>query len=277
MLNTSGGVFMSDSNKPVDPKDLKKLKTRGKGAGKDYEPFIYIHELSSQGESCRSNSATVGRVHHLLSRLELSAFLSFDYSSKTIDIREQYPIPISDSLEICRQLGIKHPQVSGKLKVVTTDFLFDFNNQKQLALSVKYIDELADPRVMDKLQIEKSYWENRHADWKLFTEKQVEPGLKENLEWIHPVLVHDSQERSNQELLIIVDRLLKYRNTKVSSLCAQFDDSYQVEPGFHIEAFRLAVARKLVIVQLEQSFYQWNTNELTINTLFSEPRGNYVS
>ena len=25
---------MSDSNKPVDPKDLKKLKTRGKGAGK---------------------------------------------------------------------------------------------------------------------------------------------------------------------------------------------------------------------------------------------------
>ena len=78
---------------------------------------------------------------------------------KTIDIREQYPIPISDSLEICRQLGIKHPQVSGKLKVVTTDFLFDFNSQKQLALSVKYIDELADPRVMDKLQIEKSYWE----------------------------------------------------------------------------------------------------------------------
>jgi hypothetical protein len=78
---------------------------------------------------------------------------------KTIDIREQYPIPISDSLEICRQLGIKHPQVSGKLKVVTTDFLFDFHSQKQLALSVKYIDELADPRVMDKLQIEKSYWE----------------------------------------------------------------------------------------------------------------------
>ncbi|MBF4353654.1 TnsA endonuclease N-terminal domain-containing protein, partial [Vibrio anguillarum] len=128
---------MPDSNKPVHPADLKKLKTRGKGVGKDYEPFIYIHELSSLGESCRSNSATVGRVHHLLSRLELAAFLSFDYSSNTIDIREQFPIPIEDTLDICRQLGIKHPQVSGKLKVVTTDFLFDFKKQKQLALTVK--------------------------------------------------------------------------------------------------------------------------------------------
>ncbi|MBF4323748.1 TnsA endonuclease N-terminal domain-containing protein, partial [Vibrio anguillarum] len=128
----------------------------------------------------------------LLSRLELAAFLSFDYSSNTIDIREQFPIPIEDTLDICRQLGIKHPQVSGKLKVVTTDFLFDFKKQKQLALTVKYVDELADPRVIDKLQIEKAYWENKGADWRIFTERQVEPGLKENLQWIHPALVNDS-------------------------------------------------------------------------------------
>ncbi|MBF4270175.1 heteromeric transposase endonuclease subunit TnsA, partial [Vibrio anguillarum] len=90
-------------------------------------------------------------------RLELAAFLSFDYSSNTIDIREQFPIPIEDTLEICRQLGIKHPQISGKLKVVTTDFLLDFKKQKQLALTVKYAEELAIPRVIDKLQIEKAY------------------------------------------------------------------------------------------------------------------------
>ncbi|PNI00028.1 TnsA endonuclease N-terminal domain-containing protein [Vibrio diazotrophicus] len=255
---------MPDSNKPVHPADLKKLKTRGKGVRKDYEPFIYIHELSSLGESCRSNSATVGRVHHLLSRLELAAFLSFDYSSNIIDIREQFPIPIEDSLDICRQLGIKHPQISGKLKVVTTDLLFDFKKQKQLALAVKYVDELADPRVIDKLQIEKAHWENKGANWRIFTERQVEPGLKENLQWIHPALVNDSGERSNQELLSIMERLLTHQNVKVGGLCAQLDDSYQVEPGFHIEAFRLAIARKIVLAPLGQSFYHWTTSELAI-------------
>jgi len=44
----------------------KRLKTRGKGVGKAYEPFIKVHELSSQGESVRIRSASVGRVHHLL-------------------------------------------------------------------------------------------------------------------------------------------------------------------------------------------------------------------
>ncbi|MBF4237818.1 TnsA endonuclease N-terminal domain-containing protein, partial [Vibrio anguillarum] len=101
-----------------------------------------------------------------------------------------------DTLEICRQLGIKHPQISGKLKVVTTDFLLDFKKQKQLALTVKYAEELAIPRVIDKLQIEKAYWDNKGADWRIFTERQVEPALKENLQWLHPALVNDSGERS---------------------------------------------------------------------------------
>jgi hypothetical protein len=39
---------MSDLNKPVHSTDLKKLKVRGKGVGKEYEPFIFIHEISSQ-------------------------------------------------------------------------------------------------------------------------------------------------------------------------------------------------------------------------------------
>nr|ELR5224652.1 hypothetical protein [Providencia rettgeri] len=36
---------MLDSEKPVDPQDEKKLKTRGIGSGEDYEPFIKVHEI----------------------------------------------------------------------------------------------------------------------------------------------------------------------------------------------------------------------------------------
>ncbi|WP_197703562.1 hypothetical protein [Marinobacter sp. LV10R510-11A] len=79
---------MADTNKPIDPKHERLLKTRGRGGGKDYEPFIKVHEFSSQGENVRIRSASVGRVHHLLSGIELFAFLVFDQFEKTNDIRE---------------------------------------------------------------------------------------------------------------------------------------------------------------------------------------------
>ena len=100
---------MTDTDKPINPKHEKLLKTRGRGRGKDYEPFIKVHEISSSGESVRIRSASVGRVHHLLSRIELLAFLVFDQFEQTIDIREQYPLPINDTLDICSRLGIRHP------------------------------------------------------------------------------------------------------------------------------------------------------------------------
>ena len=100
-----GAFLMNDANKPIDRKHEKLLKTRGQGTGKDYEPFIKVHEISSSGESVRIR----GRVHHLLSGIELLAFLVFDQFEQMIDIREQYPLPINDTLDICSRLGIRHP------------------------------------------------------------------------------------------------------------------------------------------------------------------------
>jgi hypothetical protein len=92
---------MYDSEKSLDPKDEKRLKTRGIGSGRKYEPFIKVHEISSKGESYRIFGRNSSRPHHLLSRLELSAFLIFDRYHLTVDIKEQYPLPIVDTLSIC--------------------------------------------------------------------------------------------------------------------------------------------------------------------------------
>ncbi len=114
---------MSDSNKPLNKQAKLWLKQkRGQGSGKNYIPFIQVGDFSSSGESVRVRSSTVGRVHHIHSGIELSAFLIFDRSSKIIDIREQFPIPLTDSLSICEQLGITHPQNRGELSIVTSRY-----------------------------------------------------------------------------------------------------------------------------------------------------------
>ncbi|WP_151704772.1 TnsA endonuclease N-terminal domain-containing protein [Nitrincola alkalilacustris] len=258
---------MSDTNKPIDPKHKKLLLSRGKGYGRDYEPFIKVHELSSQGESVRIRSATVGRVHHLLSGIELLAFLIFDQHEQTIDIREQFPIAVENTLDICSQLGIRHPQVRGKLTVVTTDLLIDFSGGSKLAIAVKSSSELTKPRVIEKLQIEKFYWESRNTEWKIFTEREVSDGLRENLLWIQPYLSEENglhHQISMDDVQGLLNRISEYPNIKVTRLCAMLDDKYGVEPGYHLTTFRYALANRFVCAQMNKPFHSWTLEDLVI-------------
>lgn len=258
---------MTDTNKRIDPSHEKRLKARGKGVGKAYEPFIKVHEVSSQGESVRIRSASVGRVHHLLSGIELFAFLVFDQFEKTIDIREQYPLPIEDSLDICARLGIRHPQIRGLLNVVSTDLLIDLSSGKQLAIAVKPSSELAKPRVIDKLQIEKSFWEARGVEWRIFTEREITDGMRENLLWIQPYLnpdMTDHQELSVAEVRDLLHRLETHPRTKTTRLCAKLDDQYGLEPGFHLSTLRHAVAFRFIRVPLNKAFHSWTYGDLTL-------------
>lgn len=72
-----------------------------------------MQDVPSDGRSHRVYSHKTGRVHHLLSDLELAAFLTFDWQPQTIDIREQFPIRRDESREIAEHSEIKHPNVRG--------------------------------------------------------------------------------------------------------------------------------------------------------------------
>jgi hypothetical protein len=258
---------MTDADKPLDPKHEKLLKTRGLGSGKDYEPFIKVHELSSSGESVRIRSASVGRIHHLLSGIELLAFLVFDQFEQTTDIREQYPLPTGDTLDICARLGIRHPQMHGALTVVSTDLLVDFSSGHRLAIAVKSSSELSKLRVMEKLQIEKTYWETRDVEWKICTEREVTDGMRENLLWIQPYLSPDMaahQEVDYSDVQDLFHRLQSHPRTKITRLCAKLDDQYKVDRGFHLSIFRYAVAHRFIKAPLNNAFHSWKFGDLSL-------------
>lgn len=271
---------MSDSKLPLNKKDQKRLKEkRGSGTGIDYNPFIHIQELSSSGESIRVKSATVGRLHHLLSGIEFSAFLLFDWSNDVLDIREQYPIPLQDSLAICRQLGIRHPQVKGELTIVTTDFLLN-KKDNVAAFAVKQTTELNNLRTLEKLQIEKTFCEYNHIEWKMFTEKEISHGFKENLKWIKPFLDADTASLYNispQDVYTLINRISVAPNNLVTRLCAQLDDNYQLPPSYHIEVFRFAIAHKYISSSFETPFHNWSVSDLTMNISSADGEINHVS
>ncbi len=257
---------MYDSKRSLDPKDEKRLKTRGIGSGCKYEPFIKVHEISSRGESYRIFGRNSSRPHHLLSRLELSAFLIFDRYYLTVDIKEQYPLPIVDTLSICERLGIKHPQISGKLKVVTTDLVIELKNRNSLAVAVKYAEDLNDMRTVEKLQIEKVFWEQQGYQWKLFTEQEITAAIKENLEWLHAANQNPNDlytELSVTDIQLVYQRFSGAKK-RLSTVCSVLDDEYSCEPGFHIGVTRKAIAANLIDVPLHKVFRQWSCSDLSL-------------
>jgi hypothetical protein len=170
--------YSKDVIELLEPAIVKRLvkEKRGQGFGKNYKPFLTVRDVPSKGRVHRRPALTHGRIVHLLSDLELSAFLLFDWHLSVIDIREQFPLDPEKTLKISTRLGIKHPAVRGVNQVMTTDFLIDTMQDGKvvpIAISVKYRQELEDERVIEKQELERRYWEGEGIDWFLFTENEV--------------------------------------------------------------------------------------------------------
>lgn len=73
---------------------------RGGGHGSDYKPWLTVRDLPSEGRSHRVFGHNSQRTHHLLSDLELAVFLLLEWNISTVDIREQFPLRLEDTVVV---------------------------------------------------------------------------------------------------------------------------------------------------------------------------------
>ncbi|VTX55949.1 Transposon Tn7 transposition protein TnsA [Acinetobacter ursingii] len=83
---------------------------RGQGFGNNYKPWLTIRDVSSEGRSHRVFGHKSQRTYHLLSDLELAAFLLLEWNPSTTDIREQYPLDLDQTIGIAEEARIPHPK-----------------------------------------------------------------------------------------------------------------------------------------------------------------------
>ena len=155
---------------------VQKRYAEGRGSGElaDYKPFIDHHDVSSLGLASRVPSVKTGRIHHFLSNVETDAFRELVRMPQVLDIREQYPLDREDTRRIAAEMGVPHPVYRpGVDMVMTTDLLVivaSGGEQVRFARAGKTIADLADPRTMEKLEIERRYWTSRGVHWSLVTD-----------------------------------------------------------------------------------------------------------
>ena len=235
----------------------KRFKSgRGMGRRSEYQPWIQIQEISSDGTSYRALSHRSGRVVHLLSKLEFLAFSLFDWDESIYDIREQYPIDLETTLEVAIKAGIKHPQKGDKYHVFTIDLLLDFDEleSNQTAIQVKYIKDLMDKNVIAKLEVERRSCLAKGMEWKLITELDIPHVQQVNIDWILGGKdLHIAESISIQVYDLWVE-LQKSLNTKLTKACADYDKRHGRPIGEALKLVRNAFSYRILTFDIKMPY-----------------------
>lgn len=242
---------------------------RGSGEGINYKPWLEIKDVPSKGLSNRPKGWKTQREHQLLSNLELYAFFIFEWSDSIIDIREQYPLDRNVTIELAENSGIKHPVYRGKNvknneetgeevpEVMTTDFLVTVKSEegiKYVALAVKPSLDLEDKRTVEKLEIERLFWETKNIEWGIITEKEYDDNFTYNMDWFHPCRELPF-EFSKEETMRLIDelRLMLFRSdARLFDVFNQFDYDFNLPKGSALALFRHAIATKQINANMFQ-------------------------
>lgn len=152
----------------------------GQGVREDYVPWIKVRAFASRGTSHIVPGVKVHRAHHLLSNAEYHYHVILEHDRSIIDIREQFPLlPATETQAVATSLNVRPPVYPGTSVslVLTTDFLItqvDSSGKERLvARSMKYASEIEDAskaeqdRLLEKLEIERTFWARRNIEWKL--------------------------------------------------------------------------------------------------------------
>jgi hypothetical protein len=255
---------MAKRSRSIDSQKVEKLLKdgRGDGRGPDYQPWLRIQDVPSQGLASRIKGWKTGREHHLMSNLETSYLLVLDWSLLVTDIREQFPLlPLQETQEIAEQCGFTHPTDPQTRQpiVMTTDFLVTLKlNEREIeqARAVKPAAELQSQRTLEKLEIERRYWERRDVDWGIVTEQEIPKVLVENVKWLRSCYyVEDLAPLNLVDITRIATVLAsqivqsKIPLTKITNAC---DDQLGLTLGTNLSVVRYLIANRRWHVDMNQ-------------------------
>lgn len=258
----NGGILVSKRNTNWNEDKLNRWikEGRGQGEGKDYKPWINVTDFPSQGRCARVKGIKTGRIHHFLSDIQREYFylLEFDEANIIYDIRESYPLlDFYDVVQDTQDLNTKYfkDKTTGFPYILTTTFLITIKSPnggiEYVARSVKAASELERKTTLEKLEMERRYWEVKSIDWSIITEKDINSVKVKNIEWVlSSIHVISDMGLSEQEIIefgaALQLRLYSNKNSSIRSITTGLEADYALDEGLGLFLFRYLVAIKAV-------------------------------
>lgn len=238
---------------------------RGQGEGKDYIPWLTYNDFSSRGKTRSVWGLKTPRMHHFFSQHEFDFFICAEWSDQVVDIQEQYPLDREATQALAQQLRISHPCYPGTSVpcVLTADFLLtmvrDDGELHQVAFNIKTDSAAEDKRTIDKLEIQRTYFEGLDVPHHLIFDSSIPKGACANLALIRAKIPRENEEAQTYAELAGLKHSLKswLSNVKgerlswsASTLCAEFDSIYGPPPGTALRVLAMLFYERAIPVNL---------------------------
>lgn len=259
-----------------DKKQKLIFSGRGQGVGSEYQPWLTVQDFPSMGRVSRIYGWKTKRIHHLFSDIQTKYFYLLEFEDSVVDIRENYPLlDIDSTIKEKEDLDFElfTDKESQTPYVITTSFLITLRYKngdlKYAARSIKAASELEKKKTLEKLEIERRYWNEKNIDWGIVTQKEIPKQLVKNIEWVHSSK-NDYEERglTEKELQLVCgalkDNIIR-RNEVVAKILSEFDFEYNYQSGTGLYLFKYLIASKKLTVDMK--------NEININKLSSSDIG----
>ena len=232
----------------------------GRGEGDTYKPWLGIRDVPSLGVATELKSWKTGRTHVVFSNIERTAILAAQWLDRVTDIREQFPLwPMTNTKAIAEELCVNHPShPKGGQTLMTTDLLLTVSapTPGHEAVAVKPKSELRDVRVLEKLEIERVYWERRGVPFSIVTDEELPESLASNLNWIDEYHFITVETLLQSDIEQAADHLFEMFNLEprrsLRAVCSAADSRLGHPMGTCLAVVRHALSRRFWTVPLDR-------------------------
>lgn len=185
----------------------RKLKC-GQGVLGNYRPWIEVGEFGSVGTCSNPVDWITGRTVHLLSQAEANHWYILRFDQNVTDIREQFPLEKNSTTRIAERLGYSHPKhKDGTPITMTTDMLVTMKDGSFTAYCVKADEKYKNnPRTMEKIKIEQTYWAERKVKFKIVTKVELNKTMANNIRFIS--MFYNLDKTANYDDISILKHLI---------------------------------------------------------------------
>lgn len=180
VLDQKGRVFMPGSKLSDKSRCERGYGVIDLNAPWNYRPWLRSRDVC-RGDGQRHVIPDIKypeRQIHLMSNLELDVYYMLRRNELVLELFEQYPLNLQKTVSICEEMNLIHPNDfrSGELVVMTTDFIAVIKNGNDIefrAYAIKTKEDMKDSRVLEKLKIERTYWNRLNVSWCVITEQDI--------------------------------------------------------------------------------------------------------
>ena len=236
---------------------------RGQGEGKEYKPWLTVQDFPSKGRVTRVFGWKTKRTHHFFTDTETRYFYLLEWEDDVLDIREHYPLFNCEEV-IQNKVGLNFDlfkdKETGTPYILSTSFLITLKKTNgkiaYVARSLKADYELERKTALERLEIERRYWQSQNIDWGIVTQKEIPVVKAKNIEWIHSSLYPSDErgftdEEADYYCNAFVEKLAG-SNTSIRDFATRFDRLFNLDTGSGVYIFKRLIALKRIMVDMNK-------------------------